>query len=116
MKSDSLKTTFGNRPWYAVKCVYYDSINSLYEDRVTLYRAKTADEAMDKAEIEAREICEALDGYEFTGYIETFHLFDEEFKDGVELYSTLRKSKLSKKQYIKKYIRTGNEVGFEEDD
>jgi lauroyl/myristoyl acyltransferase len=114
MKNDELvKLAYPNRPWFAVKCVYHDSKKGLYEERITLYRARDGKEAIDKAEEETKQVCEALEGYSYTGYAEAFHLFDEEFNDGVELYASLRKSKLSSADYVKKFVRTGEEIGFE---
>lgn len=116
MNEDELtRIAFPNRPWFAVKCVFYDSINKLYEERITLFKAVNNEEALRKAEQDAEEVCEALEGYAYVGYAETFHLFEDRPEEGTEVYSTLRESNLDAKEYVKRYVRTGAEVGFKED-
>ena len=49
-----------NQPWYAVRCLFYDDNNKSYEERTTLFKAASHDEAIKKAEAEAVEYCSAL--------------------------------------------------------
>lgn len=103
---------FGNRPWFAVRYLSYDRINQLYEESTVLVRASSDEEALQKGEKIANEVCASIEGYTYTGFAETYHLFDDKIEDGVEVYSTMRRSTLSPERYIKTYLRTGEEVGF----
>ncbi len=105
---------FPVRPWYAVRCVFRRTGYNLYEERIILVKASSYEEALDKAEKEAEEYAEALEDFMYTGYAEAFHLFDEKLKDGTEVYSTMRESELESTDYIKRFLRTGKELGFKD--
>lgn len=75
-------------------------------------KAESQEEALTKAEKIAEDFCESMEGYSYTGYAEVFHLFDEALSEGVEVYSTLRASSLEAEDYIRRFLRTGDEKGF----
>ena len=105
-----------DRPWFSVRYVVRHTKNDMYEEKTVLVKANSHEEALEKAETEAREYCQDLKDAEYLGYAETFHLFDEVVEDGTEIYSVMRSSNLSPEEYMKTYINTGNEVGIDRQD
>jgi hypothetical protein len=110
--SDLVKHVVPNRPWYAVRYLLRDEGNKLYQEDTVLVIAQSHDEALKKGEKIAEEFCESMPEYKYTGYAETFQLFEESPEEGVEVYSTIRESSLEPKEYIEHYLRTGTEKGF----
>ena len=100
--------------WYAVRCIFAKGWPpeepSRYEERITLWRASSADEAIARAEAEAREyaatIYEAPD--EFLGLAQSYQLSDEP-GDGAEVFSLIRDSELSSETYLDTFFATGRE-------
>jgi hypothetical protein len=79
----------------------------VYEDRVVLIRADTADEAIEKAEAEAATY--AGDGSEFLGFTNVFHLYASSLRDKTEVYSRMRSSTLSPGDYLDHFHDSGAE-------
>lgn len=104
------------RPWFSAKSLFYDEDNNMYEERIILLNANTQDEALDKAKDEAIEYAKSLDNVQYAGYSEIFNLFDTNVVEGVELYSTMRKSELSASDYIEQFLDTGNEIGIQREE
>jgi len=100
-------------PWYAVRCHFAMPENSAftYEERVTLWRAASAERAIERAEEEARSY--ASSGFGDVQYLENasvFHLFgNEPLVDGLEVFSEMRKSDLGPDEYLERFFFTGNE-------
>lgn len=100
------------RPWYGARSLFFDKSNSIYEERIILIRATSKDEALSKAKTEAEEYANNAE-VEYVGFSDVFQLFDESLKDGVEVFSTLRRGSLKAEDYVKRFIVTGDEVGLE---
>ena len=88
--------------WYSVRCVFRD--DDVYEERITLWRAGGYDEAIARAEDEARRLPS-----EYLGLAQAFWLFDEP-ADGREVFSMLRQSTLCPSEYVSRYFDTGDEI------
>jgi hypothetical protein len=97
------------QPWFAVRSLLRDTEKGVYEERTVLFRAKSHDEAIKKAEAEAAEYCEALETYEPAGYYDTFHLFEEHIGDGSEIFSLTRNTSIPSSEYIDRYLDSGIE-------
>jgi hypothetical protein len=93
--------------WYAVRCVFKMMEGSgTYEERVTLWVATSAEEAIDKAEAEAIEYSEGLGQY--LGFAQSFRM-DGGPADGSEVFSLMRDSDLDPNQYVTRFFGTGAE-------
>lgn len=106
-----------DQQWYAVRCVFRlsgvvareaaDASNE-YEERVTIWRAATMDEAIERAEREAHSY--ARDGdCEYLGLAQAFWMFDPP-ADGAEVFSLIRLSALVPDAYVSRFFDTGDEV------
>jgi hypothetical protein len=103
-----------DEPWYGAKCIFlHTGIDSaprrVYEERVILVRAEGFDEAITRAEAMAEEYAKDVGGCSYTGYVDVFHIYDEHIGDGVEIYSLMRVSDLSKGEYLNRFYDTGAE-------
>jgi hypothetical protein len=103
-----------DEPWYGAKCIFlHADLKSedghLYEERIVLLKAESEDEAIDRAENEAKEYAQNLEGCSYLGYVNVFHVYDESIGDGTEVFSLMRTSKLSKKKYLDRFFDTGKE-------
>lgn len=99
--------------WYAVRCVFrfgQPEDASVYEERITLWRAASFDEALAKAEAEAQSYAVTLDEppASVTDLVQAYHLFDEP-GDGAEIFSLMRVSDLEPNAYIDRFFDTGTE-------
>jgi hypothetical protein len=72
----------------------------LYEERIILLRAESAEAAIEKAEEEARQYCSDLNGCEYSGLTDVYNLYDEEIQNGTEVYSSMRTSDLGPGRYL----------------
>ena len=109
-ESESEKAT-----WFAVRCVFASGSSAgpgarVYEERITLWRATSLEDAVARAETEAKtyaaSVEEAPDSY--LGLAQAFQLFDEP-ADGAELFSLMRESELSAEDYLDAFFDTGSE-------
>ncbi len=103
-----------DEPWYGAKCIFrHADLKSedghLYEERVVLLKAGSEDEAIERAEKEAQEYAQNLDGCSYLAYVNVFHVYGASIRDGTEVYSLMRASKLSKKKYVDRFFDTGKE-------
>jgi len=94
--------------WYGVRCVFRHGPLGVYEERITLWTARSADEAVERAEAEAAEYCENLDGVEYARLAQAFTLFGTP-DDGAEVFSLMRGSTLPPGEYVDRYFATGDE-------
>jgi len=105
--------------WFAVRCVFDYGHNRpvgprdlgpgehAYEERLTLWYAATADEAIELAEKEADEYA-ASAGCAYTGLAQSYWL-EEEPGHGAVAFSLVRKSNLAPDAYIDAFFDTGQE-------
>ena len=101
--------------WYSVRCVFAvgwppEAAGETYEERITLWRARSTEEAIERAEAEALEyaagIEEGPDSY--TGLAQCYRLGDEP-GDGAEVFSLMRDSNLKPDAYLDRFFDTGAE-------
>lgn len=105
--------------WYAVRCVIADMENkpwgptdllageTAYEERITLWRASSPDEAIAQAEAEAEDYAEITES-EYIGLAQAYRLADEP-GHGAEIFSLIRKSVLDPEAYLTGFFDTGGE-------
>jgi hypothetical protein len=105
--------------WYAVRCVFQlaagaapgppDPIpgRSVYQERITLWRAASADEAIERGEEEAQRY-EAGNAAEYLGIAQSYRLVDE-LAEGAEVFALVRTSELESDPYLDTYFDTGDE-------
>ena len=101
------------QPWFSVRCHFAlnDDGPFDYEERITLWRADSAEEAIESAENEACRYADSL-GYRYLNACSSYHLFDTGFAvEGKEIYSEMRQSKLNSDAYLDRYFFTGLENG-----
>ncbi|KUO12218.1 hypothetical protein AQJ58_13060 [Streptomyces sp. DSM 15324] len=96
------------RSWYAVRCVFRHGPLGVYEERVTLWTAGSPDEAVARAEAEAAEYGEGLDGVEYVRFAEVFTLGTAP-GEGTEVFSLMRASTLPPGAYVERFFATGAE-------
>lgn len=105
--------------WYSVRCVFraqtgepwgppdLASGDSAYEERITLWRAHSADEAIERAEEEARRYASQVE-VEYLGMAQSYRLADEP-GEGADVFSLVRTSALPPDPYLDTYFDTGAE-------
>lgn len=104
----------GDGPWFGAKCVFlHTEIESctgqVYEERVILVRAGSFDDALSRAEALAEQYAKDVGGCTYTGFVDVFHIYDEEIGDGAEVYSLMRTSDLGMDEYLDRFYDTGAE-------
>lgn len=105
--------------WFAVRCVFRngwpepaaDQSEQDYEERITLWRANSAAEAIAKAEAEAESYAATIEEApsEFLGLSQSYQLFDSPDMDGAEVFSLFRRSALDPDDYVSTFFATGEE-------
>jgi Domain of unknown function (DUF4288) len=104
-----------NLKWYTAKTIYKHqrvedgTPKMMFEERIVLLQATDFDDAIAKAEAETTEYCDINDGTVYLGFVDVFHLFDETVGHGVEVYSLMRESNLSDKDYLDHFYDDGKE-------
>jgi len=101
--------------WYAVRCIFRSDwppefAGRAYEERITLWRATSFDEAIERAEVEAEEYATAiLDGPDTYLQLAQAYLLDDAPGDGAEIFSLVRVSALPPEAYLERHFTTGTE-------
>lgn len=105
----------GASDWYSVRCVlrFRDSSHDgrsdgLYEERITLWRAASFDDAIVLAEAEVREYAQNLDA-DSTGLAQSYQLADDPADQGAEVFSLVRDSALPVEDDLDRHFDTGTE-------
>lgn len=81
----------------------------VFEERVTLWRAESFEQAVALAEVEAQQYAEDVEG-QYLGLAQAFHLASgPDLEQGVEAFSLIRASDLDPDDYLDRYFDTGNE-------
>ena len=100
--------------WFSVRCVIEHpdedaaSGHHWYEERITLWRAGSIDEAIDLAQAEASTYAAEF-GNRDLGMAQAFHLADSTAA-GSEVFSLIRGSRLGPTEYLDAFFATGTEV------
>jgi hypothetical protein len=103
-----------SEPWYSVKCLFHHPTRKaagedfLYEERITLWKASSFEEAHRLAEEEARQYASEAKCV-FVASTDSFHLFEEELSVGTEAYSMMRGSNLQPAAYRKTFCVTARD-------
>ncbi|MFJ3302405.1 hypothetical protein ACIPSA_04655 [Streptomyces sp. NPDC086549] len=94
--------------WYGVRCVFRHRALGVYEERITLWRAHSLDEAIERGESEALRYCADLDDVEYAGFAEAYRT-DDVPGEGAEVFSLMRESELPPGAYVERFFATGGE-------
>lgn len=102
-----------DEPWYAVRTVVRfpadDEGDAAYEERITLWRADSFEEAVERAEAEAEDYAIGHGG-EPVGLSQVYHLaIGDAVADGDEVFSLIRRSPLEPDDYVDRFFDTGEE-------
>jgi hypothetical protein len=99
---------------YGVRCIFkcpkasFNKLNYLYEERITLWTAEDADEALDKAVDEAEAYAD-MNGFTYSGLAQSFWMFSAIDVSGVEVFSLLRESNVELELYLDIFFSNGDE-------
>ncbi|MFD8637165.1 hypothetical protein [Streptomyces sp. NPDC059533] len=96
--------------WYGVRCVFEWTTRDggrSYEERITLWQAASADEAIALAEAEA-ETYAADNGFGYPGFAQSYRLGGTPVS-GAEVFSLFRDSALEPNAYLDAFFDTGTE-------
>lgn len=99
------------KSWFAVRCVFRweASEGPCYEERLTLWRAASTEEAIGRAEVEAGRYARE-NGFRQLEFAQSYRLAtDGRPGDGDEVFSLLRGSELDGEAYLDRYFDTGHE-------
>ena len=99
--------------WYSVRCFLEHEAEPgasyhLYEERITLWFAESADAAIEQAEIEAQEYGAYMGGGLYLGLAQSYELIDDiepEQFSGTEVFSLMRESDLDPDQFLLVFSR-----------
>jgi hypothetical protein len=102
--------------WVAVRCIFRsrteDSSEAVYEECVTLWRDSDVDQAIERAEAEARTYASETTSPQrvtkYLGLAQSYSLFDEPV-DGAEVFSLMRTSALPPTAYLDRFFDTRHE-------
>ena len=101
-----------DEPWYSVRCVFSLAApdgNAVFEERVTLWRSESFEQAVALAEAEAQQYAQHVEG-QYLGLAQAFHLASgPDLEQGVEAFSLIRASVLDPDAYLNRYFDTGDE-------
>jgi hypothetical protein len=92
--------------WFGIRCFFLHS-GGLYEERIVVVQAETAERAIERGELEADAYAEGL-AIERIESVQSFWMFDEP-ADMREVFSLLRQSDLPADAYVDRYFDTGTE-------
>jgi hypothetical protein len=100
--------------WFAAKSLHLhkdlagDQGGSCYEERIALIRAASVEEALRRAEREARRYAAGQKAVDFLGYLAVFHLAGDALEEGLEVWSIVRWVALSKRDFVRRYYDDGS--------
>lgn len=105
----------GAKSWFGVRCILRSAATyresgvegAVYEERITLWLAEDARQAIELAEAEVREYADDVDS-EFIGFSESYRLSDEPGV-GAEVFSLMRDSVLEPGEYLDRHFDTSSE-------
>ncbi|MGX7673793.1 hypothetical protein [Plantactinospora sp. DSM 117369] len=101
----------GEVDWFSVRCVFRvgsSPTGQAYEERLTLWRAETFDQAVALAEAEALGYAAEQPDTVFAGLAQAYRMFDEP-GHGAEVFSLIRDSGLDPQAYLTAFFDTGRE-------
>jgi hypothetical protein len=83
-------------------------IDEVYEERITMWRAQSAEEAIQHSEESGRQYAEHLGGI-YVDFAQVYQLADDPTLQGAEVFSLLRSSSLPPGEYLSRFFDTGSE-------
>ena len=99
-----------NTSWYGVRCLFQhgpdDRGPTSYEERVTIWQARSFDEAIELAEAEAAQHAADLEDVTDLGLVQVYAL-PESPGHGAEVFSLVRDSALASDDYLDQFFDTG---------
>ena len=81
----------------------------MYEERITLWRARDFEHAIELAEAEAARYCEDLTDVQYVELAQAYELVDDPTVQGAEVFSLIRDSALPPSDYVDRFFDTGEE-------
>lgn len=100
-------------PWYSARCIFRHRASAplpaSYEERIVLLKADDFDDAVRRAEEDARMYADSLEDVEILLSIDVYHLFVDSVGDATEVFSLIRDSDLGPDEYISRFFQTGSE-------
>jgi hypothetical protein len=96
--------------WYCVRCVFRWGKGDCYEERLTLWRAESLDDAIRLAEAEAAVYARQIEDHplNYAGLAQAYTL-DGDPGHGAEVFALLRDSDLEPDAYLSAFFATGRE-------
>ena len=94
--------------WFGVRCIFKHANAGVYEERITIWRARDFSDAISMAENEATEYVEILGDVSYLGLAQGFSL-SEVPGHGAEVFSLMRDSALGEDEYLDTFFTTGSE-------
>jgi len=98
--------------WYGVRCVFEHGPagpqGTSYEERVTLWRAGSFDDAIELAEEEARQYAGDLTDVSYLDLAQCYEL-GESPGHAAEVFSLIRESPMAANDYLDSFFDTGRE-------
>jgi hypothetical protein len=97
--------------WFSVRCVFRVGPGlrgRSYEERLTLWRAESFDQAIILAEAEALGYAAEKTDTVFAGLAQAYRMFDAP-EHGAEVFSLIRDSELNPQAYLTAFFDTGQE-------
>lgn len=99
----------GEQGWYTIRDLFCDDDERNFVERVTLWHADNAEEAMGMAEASAELHADATGLTELI-FSQSFWLFDDPHVQGAEVFSLMRESDLDAAAYVSRFFVTGRET------
>jgi hypothetical protein len=102
------------KDWYSVRCLFRikgfnDSPKKyVYEERLTIWRTNSIEEAIELAEEEGKTYV-GDDQSEYLGLAQGYDPITSRLTSGAEIYSLMRNSNLSAEKYLDRFFDTGDE-------
>lgn len=103
----------GNLAWSGVRCIFKLGDQPQYEERITLWRARSFAEAIKSAEAEAERYA-GTGGFEYLHLAQVFNQKSVAVGNGSEVFSLIRTSPLTPNDYINRFFNTGFESQADE--
>lgn len=98
----------GEPGWFGVRCIFRWSQPPTYEERITLWRAESLDDAIARAEEEAANYARRL-GSEYLDIAQAYWIGGRQPVQGSEVFSLMRDSELEPDEYLDSFYDTGYE-------
>jgi hypothetical protein len=98
----------GEPGWFGVRCIFRWSQPPTYEERITLWRAESLDDAIARAEEEATAYALRL-GSEYLDIAQAYWIGGRQPAHGSEVFSLMRDSELEPDDYLDSFYDTGRE-------